>query len=171
VFPIKVNQQRLVVEEVFRYGKEFASGSKSDPSPSCWQSGDDRGGAGAPIICNGFKDSSYIEAVVLATKLGRTIMPVIENFSELELLLRHGRSLRRQAQTRRAGQLATRLGRCAIGGDRSKFGLFHHRDPRAAHRTQGARHAGLLKLVHCHPGDQLQDIPSRKAAINELAHV
>ena len=42
-----------------------------------------------PIICNGFKDESYIEAVTLATKLGRTIIPVVENFEELNLILKH----------------------------------------------------------------------------------
>jgi len=88
VYPIKVNQQRLVVEEVFRYGKEFGFGLEVGSKPellavmAMTEAAPER-----PIICNGFKDSSYIEAVVLATKLGRTIMPVIENFSELELLL------------------------------------------------------------------------------------
>ena len=88
VYPIKVNQQRLVVEEVFRYGKEFGFGLEAGSKPellavmAMTEGADDR-----PIICNGFKDSSYIEAVILATKLGRTIIPVIENFSELELVL------------------------------------------------------------------------------------
>ena len=86
VFPIKVNQQRLVVEEVYRYGKEFGFGLEVGSKPellavmAMTEDSPDR-----PIICNGFKDSSYIEAVILATKLGRTIIPVVENFSELQL--------------------------------------------------------------------------------------
>ncbi|MEY4762611.1 MAG: hypothetical protein RLZZ200_2467, partial [Pseudomonadota bacterium] len=90
VFPIKVNQQWLVVEEVFRYGREFGFGLEVGSKPellavmAMTEDSHDR-----LIICNGFKDSSYIEAVILATKLGRTIIPVVENFSELALILKH----------------------------------------------------------------------------------
>jgi len=90
VFPIKVNQQRLVVEEVYRYGAEFNFGLEAGSKPellAVLAMTED-----APqrmIICNGFKDDSYIEAVILATKLGRTIIPVIENFVELQLVLKH----------------------------------------------------------------------------------
>src|SRR5579871_502464 len=90
VYPIKVNQQRLVVEEVFRYGKEFGFGLEVGSKPellavmAMTENEPDR-----LIVCNGFKDDSYIEAVTLATKLGRTIIPVVENYEELELILRH----------------------------------------------------------------------------------
>ena len=73
VFPIKVNQQRLVVEEVYRYGKEFGFGLEVGSKPellavmSITEDAPDR-----IVVCNGFKDDSYIEAVILATKLGRT---------------------------------------------------------------------------------------------------
>ncbi|MGH8131063.1 MAG: biosynthetic arginine decarboxylase, partial [Steroidobacteraceae bacterium] len=90
VFPIKVNQQRLVVEEVYRGSAELGFGLECGSKPELLavmaMTGD------APkrlIICNGFKDDSYIEAVILATKLGRSIIPVVENFSELGYILRH----------------------------------------------------------------------------------
>ena len=88
VFPIKVNQQRLVVEEVFRSGAGFGFGLEVGSKPellvvlSMTEEAPDR-----LIICNGFKDDSYIETVVLAAKLGRRILPVVENFSELDLIL------------------------------------------------------------------------------------
>ncbi|HEV7432946.1 MAG TPA: arginine decarboxylase, partial [Steroidobacteraceae bacterium] len=93
VFPIKVNQQRLVVDEVYRYGREFGFGLEVGSKPellavmAVTESASDR-----LIVCNGFKDSSYIEAVILATKLGRTIIPVVENFAELDLILRHAKT-------------------------------------------------------------------------------
>src|SRR5690606_18453023 len=95
VFPIKVNQQRLVVEEVYRYGKPYGFGLEAGSKPELLSV---RAMTEAPpdrlIVCNGFKDASYIEAVILATKLGRTIIPVVENYSELALILksaaRHG---------------------------------------------------------------------------------
>ena len=90
VYPIKVNQQRQVVEEVLQFGKPYGFGLEAGSKPELLavmaMTGD------APerlIICNGFKDDSYIEAVILATKLGRSIIPVIENFSELGYILRH----------------------------------------------------------------------------------
>jgi arginine decarboxylase len=93
VFPIKVNQQRLVVEEVYRYGREFGFGLEVGSKPellavmAMTENSSDR-----LIVCNGFKDDSYIEAVILATKLGRTIIPVVENFSELGLIIKHARN-------------------------------------------------------------------------------
>ncbi|HEY7378081.1 MAG TPA: arginine decarboxylase, partial [Steroidobacteraceae bacterium] len=82
VFPIKVNQQRLVVEEVYRYGTQFGFGLEVGSKPellavmALTESDSER-----VIVCNGFKDDSYIEAVILAAKLGRSIIPVVENFS------------------------------------------------------------------------------------------
>jgi arginine decarboxylase len=89
VFPIKVNQQRLVVEEVYRYGKEFGFGLEVGSKPELLAvMAMSEGSSDRLIVCNGFKDDSYIEAVILATKLGRTIIPVVENFSELGLILK-----------------------------------------------------------------------------------
>ena len=126
------------------------------------------------IICNGFKDDSYIEAVTLATKLGRTIIPVVENFEELALILKHAENyhvrprigVRVKLVQRGLGALA-RLGRREV-----QVRPVHHRDPRAVRDAQGAQDMlDCLQLVHCHPGSQLQDIRRVKDAINELAHV
>ena len=90
VFPIKVNQQRLVVEEVYRYGKAFGFGLEVGSKPellavmSITENAPDR-----IVVCNGFKDDSYIEAVILATKLGRNFIPVVENYEEIHLILKH----------------------------------------------------------------------------------
>ncbi len=174
VYPIKVNQQRLVVEEVFRYGREFGFGLEVGSKPellavmAMTEAAPER-----PIVCNGFKDSSYIEAVILATKLGRTIIPIIENFSELELLLRHSETYgvrpRLGVRVKLASEGSGRWRDSA--GERSKFGLFITEilELVAILRTRGM--LDCLKLVHCHPGSQLQDIRRVKDAINELAHV
>ncbi|MEJ1960256.1 MAG: hypothetical protein WDO56_01345 [Gammaproteobacteria bacterium] len=75
VFPIKVNQQRLVVEEVYRYGKEFGFGLEVGSKPELLAvMAMTENEPSRLIVCNGFKDDSYIEAVTLATKLGRTII-------------------------------------------------------------------------------------------------
>jgi len=174
VFPIKVNQQRLVVNEVYRYGKEFGFGLEVGSKPellavmATTEAASDR-----LIICNGFKDSSYIEAVILATKLGRTIIPVVENFSELELILRHAETYGVRPRIGVRVKLASDgSGRWRdSAGEKSKFGLFVTEiiDLLATLRARGME--DCLKLVHCHPGSQLQDIRRVKEAINELAHV
>ncbi|MFT3906292.1 MAG: biosynthetic arginine decarboxylase [Steroidobacteraceae bacterium] len=174
VFPIKVNQQRLVVEEVFRYGREFGFGLEVGSKPELLAvMAMSAGEPERPIICNGFKDSSYIEAVILATKLGRTIIPVVENFSELGLILRHaeryGVRPRIGVRVKLASEGSGRWRESA--GDRSKFGLFVTEIIKMLEELKARGMADCLKLVHCHPGSQLQDIRRVKDAINELAHV
>jgi len=174
VFPIKVNQQRLVVEEVFRYGKAHGFGLEVGSKPellavmAMTEDSPDR-----LIVCNGFKDSSYIEAVILATKLGRTIIPVVENYSELDLILRqadrHGVRPRIGVRVKLSSEGSGRWRQSA--GDRSKFGLFVSEIIEAVETLKARGMLDCLQLVHCHPGSQLQDIRRVKEAINELAHV
>src|SRR5271154_4231174 len=174
VYPIKVNQQRLVVEEVFRYGREFGFGLEVGSKPellavmAMTEASPER-----PIICNGFKDSSYIEAVILATKLGRTIIPVIENFSELELVLSYADIYAVRPKLGVRVKLASEgSGRWRdSAGEKSKFGLFITEILELFAQLKARGMEDCLKLVHCHPGSQLQDIRRIKDAINELTHV
>jgi arginine decarboxylase len=174
VYPIKVNQQRLVVEEVYRYGKEYGFGLEAGSKPellavmAMTENSPDR-----VIVCNGFKDSSYIEAVILATKLGRTIIPVVENFAELALILRHadayGVRPRIGVRVKLASEGSGRWRESA--GDRSKFGLFTTEILETMRVLRERDMLDCLQLVHCHPGSQLQDIRRVTEAISELTHV
>jgi arginine decarboxylase len=174
VFPIKVNQQRLVVEEVYRYGKEFGFGLEAGSKPellavmAMTESTADR-----LIICNGFKDDSYIEAVTLATKLGRTIIPVVENFDELGLILKHSHAYGVRPRIGvRVKLFSEGSGRWRdSAGEKSKFGLFVTEIIELFNILKSHDMLDCLQLVHCHPGSQLQDIRRVKDAINELAHV
>src|SRR6202035_5148517 len=174
VFPIKVNQQRLVVQEVYRYGKEFGFGLEVGSKPellavmAMTEDAPDR-----LIVCNGFKDDSYIEAVTLATKLGRTIIPVVENFEELGLILKHATGYQVRPRIGWGGKLFTEgSGRwSASAGEKSKFGLFITEILELFNVLKQHDMLDCLQLVHCHPGSQLQDIRRVKDAINELAHV
>ncbi len=174
VFPIKVNQQRLVVEEVYRYGADFGFGLEAGSKPellavmAMTENSPDR-----LIVCNGFKDDSYIETAMLATKLGRTIVPVVENFSELDLILKHADRLGVKPKIGIRVKLASEgSGRWRdSAGEKSKFGLFITEILEAVDVLKRRGMLDCLKLVHCHPGSQLQDIRRVKEAINELAHV
>jgi arginine decarboxylase len=174
VYPIKVNQQRLVVEEVYRYGKEFGFGLEVGSKPellavmAMTENASER-----LIVCNGFKDDSYIEAVTLATKLGRTIIPVVENFEELGLILKHAENYRVRPRIGvRVKLFSEGSGRwSASAGEKSKFGLFITEILELFNVLKARDMLDCLQLVHCHPGSQLQDIRRVKDAINELAHV
>jgi arginine decarboxylase len=174
VFPIKVNQQRLVVEEVYRYGQPFGFGLEVGSKPELLSVMTMT--ADSPerlIVCNGFKDDSYLEAVIIATKLGRTIIPVVENFSELPAILKYAE---KYAVRPRIG-IRVKLASEGSGkwrdsaGDKSKFGLFITEILEAVEILREKGMLDCLQLVHCHPGSQLQDIRRVKDAINELAHV
>jgi len=169
-----VNQQRLVVEEVYRYGKEFSFGLEAGSKPellavmALTEDAPER-----MIVCNGFKDDSYIEAVILATKLGRTIIPVIENFDELRLVLRNADKYQVRPRIGVRVKLASEgAGRWRdSAGEKSKFGLFVSEILELVDTLREHEMLDCLELVHCHPGSQLQDIRRVKDAINELAHV
>ena len=174
VFPIKVNQQRLVVEEVYRYGREYGFGLEVGSKPellavmAMTENAPER-----LIVCNGFKDDSYIEAVTLATKLGRTIIPVVENFDELGLILKHAATYHVRPRIGvRVKLFSEGSGRwSASAGEKSKFGLFITEILEMFNVLKSHDMLDCLQLVHCHPGSQLQDIRRIKDAINELAHV
>jgi arginine decarboxylase len=174
VFPIKVNQQRLVVEEVYRYGAEFGFGLEVGSKPellavmSITENAPER-----IVVCNGFKDDSYIEAVILATKLGRTIIPVVENFTELPAILKYAEKYNVRPRIGVRVKLASEgSGKWRdSAGDKSKFGLFITEILELVDVLRAKGMLDCLQLVHCHPGSQLQDIRRVKDAINELAHV
>ena len=174
VYPIKVNQQRLVVEEVYGYGREFGFGLEVGSKPELLAvMAMTEGESERMIICNGFKDDAYIEAVILAAKLGRMIIPVVENFSELHLILKHARKYevrpRIGVRVKLASEGAGRWRESA--GEKSKFGLFVTEILELFRTLKEQGMEDCLQLVHCHPGSQLQDIRRVKDAVNELAHV
>src|SRR6185295_10564515 len=174
VFPIKVNQQRLVVEEVYRYGQPFGFGLEVGSKPELLSvMGMTADAPDRLIICNGFKDDSYLEAVIIATKLGRTIIPVVENFSELPAILKYAEKYNVRPRIGVRVKLASEgSGKWRdSAGDKSKFGLFITEILEAVEILREKNMLDCLQLVHCHPGSQLQDIRRVKDAINELAHV
>jgi len=111
--------------------------------------------------------------VILATKLGRTIIPVIENFDELKLVLRHADKYQVRPRIGVRVKLASEgAGRWRdSAGEKSKFGLFVSEILELVDTLREHEMLDCLELVHCHPGSQLQDIRRVKDAINELAHV
>jgi arginine decarboxylase len=172
VYPIKVNQQRQVVEEVLRFGRPYRFGIEAGSKPELLAvialTDND-----TPIICNGFKDSEFIETAMLAQKIGRQIMPVVERFTELEQILAHAEKLGVRPQIGMRVKLATRgSGRWqASGGFRSKFGLTAGELMEGLDLLAEKGMADCFQLLHFHQGSQITNIRHIKTALNEAARV
>jgi arginine decarboxylase len=179
VYPIKVNQQRHVCEQIASLAVNLGFGLEAGSKPELLAvlglsaTAGGPGVNGMPIICNGFKDDEFIETVILATKLGRNIIPVVEKFSELELIVKHAKrynvrpniGVRVKLSARGAGRWET------SAGVRSKFGLFVSEVLQAVEYLRRHDMLDCLNLLHCHVGSQLYDIKVLKNAVNELTHV
>jgi arginine decarboxylase len=172
VYPIKVNQQRQVVEEVLKYGKQYHFGLEAGSKPellAVLAIADNE----TPIICNGFKDDEYIEMVMLAKKIGRQIIPVVEKYTELDLIVKHSQrvgvrpviGLRLKLASKGSGRWKS------SGGYRSKFGLTVSEALQALEQMKAVGMEDCIELLHFHLGSQITNIRQIKAAVNEAARI
>jgi arginine decarboxylase len=172
VYPIKVNQQRQVVEEVFNFGRPYNFGLEAGSKPELLAvialADND-----TPIICNGFKDAEFIETAMLAQQIGRHIIPVVEKYTELGLILEAAEKIGVRPQIGMRVKLATRgSGRWqSSGGFRSKFGLTVTEIMRGLEELKAHGMQDCLKLLHFHLGSQITNIRIVKGALNEAARV
>ena len=172
VYPIKVNQQRQVVEEVMDFGRPFGVGLEAGSKPELLavvaMADND-----TPIICNGFKDAEYIETAMLAQKIGRKIIPVVEKYTELGLILDAAEKAGVRPRIGVRVKLAARgSGRWqSSAGFRSKFGLTITEIMRALEDLKACGMEDCFKLLHFHLGSQITNIRIVKGALNEAARV
>jgi arginine decarboxylase len=172
VYPIKVNQQRQVVEEVFNFGRPYKFGLEAGSKPellAVMAIADND----TPIICNGFKDAEYIETAMLALKIGRNIIPVVEKYTELGVIIEIAERIGVRPQIGVRVKLAQRgSGRWqSSGGFRSKFGLTVTEIMRGLEELKARGMQDCLKLLHFHLGSQITNIRIVKGALNEAARV
>src|SRR6202050_2712468 len=172
VYPIKVNKQRQVGEEIFKSARPYHFGLEAGSKPELLAvlaiADND-----TPIICNGFKDDEYIEMVMLAKKIGRQIIPVVEKYTELDLILKHSARVGVKPVIGVRIKLASRgSGRWkSSGGYRSKFGLTVTEGLRALEQLKGLQMEDCLQLLHFHLGSQITNIRQIKGAVIEAARV
>jgi len=172
VYPIKVNQQRQVVEEVLNFGAQYGFGLEAGSKPellavAALATND------TPIICNGFKDFEFIEMAMLAQKMGRQIIPVVEKYTELELILEYAEKVGVRPNIGMRVKLAARgSGRWqSSGGFRSKFGLTVTEILRGFEELKKRGMEDCFKLLHFHLGSQITHIRIIKNALNEAARI
>jgi arginine decarboxylase len=174
VYPIKVNQQRHICEEIRDVGGALGFGLEAGSKPellaglALTEGHDDM-----LFVCNGFKDEEFVETVTLAAKMGRRIVPVVEQVHELELI---AASAARHDVTPRFG-IRAKLAAGGVGrwadsaGFRGKFGLSVPQLLTAVDRLRALDLLDGLRMLHCHIGSQIYDIRTFKYAVSELAHL
>ncbi|MER3416331.1 MAG: arginine decarboxylase [Gemmataceae bacterium] len=174
VYPIKVNQQRHVVEEILDFGKNYGFGLEAGSKPELLAVlALTNGQADTPIICNGFKDDEFIKMTILASKLGKRVIPVVEKFTELELIGRYARELKVRPVIGVRAKLAARgAGRWkASAGYRSKFGLTVTEILAAWEYLKRQELQDCLQVLHFHLGSQITNIRNIKEALSEAARI
>jgi arginine decarboxylase len=173
VYPIKVNQQRHVVEEFLDFGRAFNFGLEAGSKPELLAVLAQTNGLQTPIICNGFKDDEFIKMTILARKIGKEIIPVVEKFSELEAIVRYSQELNVRPLIGVRVKLASRgAGRWrSSAGFRSKFGLTLAEVLEAFDYLKERELADCLQLVHFHLGSQITNIRNIKGALTEAARI
>src|SRR4051812_11236092 len=170
VYPIKVNQQRHVVEEIVDFGKKYGVGLECGSKPELQAVLGLAEHTNHIIVCNGYKDEEFMRLALMGQKLGHQVFVVIEQLSEVDVLLKVADEL---GVTPTAGvriKLASRgFGRWKeSGGEKSKFGLNAADLVALIERLRAAGRLDILKLIHFHLGSQITDIRFIKLGLQEV---
>ena len=173
VYPIKVNQQRHVVEEIVEFGAEERIGLEAGSKPELLIALAILDTPGALIVCNGYKDRAYVETALLAQRLGRHPIIVIDRFREVDLIVRTSRELGIRPHIGMRARLTTRgAGKWVEStGDRSKFGLTAVEIVEAVDRLAAEGMLDCLELLHFHIGSQITAIRAHKDALYEAGRI
>jgi arginine decarboxylase len=171
VFPIKVNQQRHVVEEIVEFGKSSGVGLECGSKPELQAVLALAEHTDHLIVCNGYKDEEFMRLALMGQKLGHKVFIVIEQLSEVDVLLQVADELgviptagvRIKLHSEGSGRWAK------SGGEKSKFGLSTAQLVRLVDRLREAGRLDVLKLIHFHLGSQITDIRYIKAGLQEVS--
>src|SRR5580693_7100559 len=171
VFPIKVNQLREVVEEIMDAGRPFKFGLEAGSKPELFAALAVHRDPESLIICNGYKDPTFIKNALLGRKLGKQVIMVVEKLEEVYQIVQVSREmgvipligLRVRLQSKGSGKWAT------SGGENAKFGLSTADLVAASELLKREGLAHCLQLVHFHVGSQVPDIGTIKRAVREAA--
>jgi arginine decarboxylase len=173
VFPIKVNQQRDVVEELVDFGREHSLGLEAGSKPELLVVLAHMTNPDGLVICNGYKDTKYIETALLAQKVGIHCIIVVDRFEELELVLKVSKRLDMRPHIGVRAKLASRgAGKWQeSGGEKSKFGLTAGEIVQVAERLRQLGMLDCLELLHFHIGSQITAIRAIKDALKESTRI
>ncbi len=171
IYPIKVNQIQPVVEEIISHGRKFNLGLEAGSKPELHAVIAVQCQSDSLIICNGYKDQSYIELALLAQKMGKRIFIVVEKLNELEIIARAAKKLNVKPNLGIRIKLASSgSGKWEeSGGDASKFGLTSSELLKALRILDEKGMHDSLRLIHFHIGSQITKIRRIQTALREAA--
>ena len=171
IYPIKVNQMQPVVEEIISHGKKFNLGLEAGSKPELHAVIAVQAQSDSLIICNGYKDESYIELALLAQKMGKRIFIVVEKLNELDIIEKVAKKLNVKPNIGIRIKLASSgSGKWAeSGGDASKFGLTSAELLTALKKIDEMGFHDYLRLIHFHIGSQITKIRRIQTALREAA--
>ncbi len=169
VFPIKVNQLREVIEEIRDAGKEHGYGLEAGSKPELLIAMAMHADSDGLLICNGYKDEDYIRLALNYCKIGKEIIIVAEQLSEVESIIQVSKELNVEPLVGLRAKLGTRgEGKWAMStGDNAKFGLTSMEMLEAARMLEKAELKDSLRLLHFHIGSQVPNIITLKNAVVE----
>ncbi len=170
VYPIKVNQQRHVVEEIVEFGKSEGVGLECGSKPELQAVLGLAEHTDHLIVCNGYKDEEFMRLALMGQKLGHQVFIVLEQLSEVDVLLKVADELgvnptagvRIKLYSEGSGRWAR------SGGEKSKFGLSPSQLVRLVDKLKNLGRLDILKLMHFHLGSQITDIRYIKAGLQEV---
>ncbi|MDP8257573.1 MAG: biosynthetic arginine decarboxylase [Candidatus Alcyoniella australis] len=173
VFPMKVNHRREVIEDILSAGKKYRYGLEVGSKPELFVALALQMHPEALLVCNGYKDSTYLRLVLDAHDMGRSVVLVMESLDECRLLLKIFKREKREdlpmlgmrikLTSRGSGKWEQ------SGGDQSKFGLTSSQILEAMKLLEKAGCNRYLKMLHFHIGSQITEIRRIKSAIREAA--
>jgi arginine decarboxylase len=173
VFPVKCNQQRHLIEDLVKFGKAHQFGLEAGSKPELLIALATLNTPGALMICNGYKDSEYIETAILARRLGRNCIIVLEQLEEVPEVIEVSRRLGIEPILGVRAKLSTKgMGRWGTSaGDRAKFGLTISEILVAVEQLRDAGMLHTLQLLHFHIGSQISAISVVKDALREASQI
>ena len=173
VFPIKVNQQSYVVNDIIHSGEQYNFGLEVGSKPELLIAVALIDSPKRIIICNGFKDTEYIQTALLSSKAGKQVFIVVERLEELSMILNKVKELNAPLQLGFRLKLNTQGGGKWVhsSGSRSKFGLTASEIVRGITVLKKHNQLSTLKLLHFHLGSQVSSIQPIKSAIREAARI
>src|SRR5678816_2912617 len=171
VYPIKVNQQRHVVEEIVQFGKAHGVGLECGSKPELQAVLSLSESTDHIIVCNGYKDEEFMRLALMGQKLGHQVFIVLEQLSEVDVLLQVADELgvtptagvRIKLHSEGSGRWAK------SGGEKSKFGLSTAQLVKLVDRLKSEGRLDIVKLIHFHLGSQITDIRYIKAGLQEIS--
>lgn len=173
VFPVKVNQQHHLIEDIVEFGEEFDYGLEAGSKPELLIALSSMRRPTGLVICNGYKDRGYIETALLAQRLDKKVIVVLERLEELEVAIDASRALGIRPMLGVRAKLSSKgVGRWAkSAGDRAKFGLSTAEIVQLVDRLKEEDMLDTLMLLHFHIGSQISSIIPIKSALQEASNI